>query len=102
MGAPATPRRGPDLMKSAYPDRLIGDLEVPPIGFGSMLLAVEGRPDEATAVRTVHAALDAGVRLIDTAINYCTNASELGYNEALVNRALTSWSGDGDDVAVVC
>lgn len=89
-------------MRSAYPQRTIGDLEVPPIGFGSMLLSVEGRPDEHQAMRTLHAALDAGVRVIDTAVNYGADASELGYNEALVARGLASWSGDVDDVLVVC
>ncbi len=89
-------------LASAYPQRWIGDLEVPPIGFGSMLLSVEGRPDERQAVRTLHAALDAGVRVVDTAINYGTDASELGFNEALVARGLASWPGDADDVLVVC
>ncbi|MGX7679664.1 aldo/keto reductase [Jatrophihabitans sp. DSM 45814] len=90
------------VMRSAYPARRIADLDVPPIGFGAMLLGVEGRPDEATAIRTVHAALDAGVRLIDTAINYGSNAAELGYCEELVARALASWTGSSSDVLVVC
>jgi aryl-alcohol dehydrogenase-like predicted oxidoreductase len=84
-----------------YPQRQIADLRLPPIGFGAMLLGLEGRPDESVAMRTIHAALDAGVRLIDTAINYGSNAAELGYCEALVARALVSWGGDPDDVLVV-
>jgi aryl-alcohol dehydrogenase-like predicted oxidoreductase len=88
-------------MPSAYPARWIADQQLPPIGFGAMLLGMEGRPDEATAIRTVHAVLDAGVRLIDTAINYGSSAAELGYCEALVARALASWTGDRDDVLVV-
>ncbi|TFV89798.1 aldo/keto reductase [Blastococcus sp. CT_GayMR16] len=89
-------------MPSAYPDRRIADLSTPPIGFGVMRLAMEGRPDEAEALRTVHAALGAGVRLLDTAVNYGSDAAELGYSEALVARALASWNGDADDVLVVC
>lgn len=89
-------------MTSVHPARRVGDLSTPPIGFGAMLLGVEGRPDEAQAVRTVHAALDAGVRLIDTAVNYGSTATELGYDEALVARALASWQGDPDEVLVVC
>lgn len=88
-------------MRTAYPERQIADLRLPPIGFGAMLLGVEGRPDEATAIRTVHAALDDGVRLIDTAINYGSNAAELGFCEALVARALATWGGDTSEVLVV-
>jgi aryl-alcohol dehydrogenase-like predicted oxidoreductase len=83
------------------PPRRIADLETPPIGFGAMLLGMEGRPSESEAIRTIHAALDAGVRLIDTAINYGSNAAELGYCEALVARALAAWSGSADEVLVV-
>jgi aryl-alcohol dehydrogenase-like predicted oxidoreductase len=81
--------------------RQVAGRTVFPIGFGAMLLGMEGRPDEATALRTVHAALDAGVRLVDTAINYGSSAAELGYCEALVGRALRSWSGAAGDVLVV-
>jgi aryl-alcohol dehydrogenase-like predicted oxidoreductase len=88
-------------MPAAYPVRRIADLTTPPIGFGAMLLGLEGRPDEATALRTVHAALDAGVRLVDTAANYGSTGGELGYCEALVARALASWGGNSDDVLVV-
>ena len=89
-------------LPSVYAQRRIGNLEVPPIGFGSMLLTVEGRPDEPQAMRTLHAALDAGVRVVDTAVNYGADASELGFNEALVARGLASWTGDADKVLVVC
>jgi len=73
-----------------------------PIGLGTIRLTMEGRPEEADAIRTIHAALDAGCRLIDTAVNYCASGSELGYCEALVRKALKSWSGASDDVLVVC
>ena len=45
--------------------------EVFPIGLGAMPLSLAGRPDEERAIRTIHAALDAGVNLIDTADAYC-------------------------------
>ena len=54
------------------------------------------------AIRTIHAALDAGVRVLDTAINYCMAAAEMGRNERLVAEALDTWSGDADDILVVC
>ncbi|MCW2522284.1 MAG: aldo/keto reductase, partial [Frankiales bacterium] len=91
----------PTTTPNSYPPRQIADLQTPPIGFGAMLLGMEGRPSEAEAVRTIHAALDGGVRLIDTAINYGSSAAELGYCEALVARALASWAGPREEVLVV-
>jgi aryl-alcohol dehydrogenase-like predicted oxidoreductase len=90
--------------------RRVGDRLVPPIGFGSMLLTLPHPPpgvheepvDQAQAVRTIHAALDGGARLIDTAVNYCMHAAEMGRSEALVATALAGWSGDRDSVLVVC
>jgi aryl-alcohol dehydrogenase-like predicted oxidoreductase len=46
------------------------------IGLGGMYLSITGRPDEAAAIRTIHAALDAGVTFIDTADVYGRGASE--------------------------
>ena len=80
--------------------RTLGDRTVGAIGLGGMPLSIEGRPDEAQAVRTVHAALDAGVTLLDTADAYCLGADEVGHNERLLARALSSWSGDRDAVVV--
>jgi aryl-alcohol dehydrogenase-like predicted oxidoreductase len=59
-----------------------------PIGLGAMQLSVDGRPDEAAAIRTIHAALDAGVNLIDTADAYSLDESDVGHNERLVAKAL--------------
>jgi aryl-alcohol dehydrogenase-like predicted oxidoreductase len=89
-------------MASVHPDRMIADLRTPPVGMGVMLLGIEGRPDEPQAMRTLHAALDAGVRLFDTAVNYGSNATELAFSEALTARALASWGGNPDEVLVVC
>jgi aryl-alcohol dehydrogenase-like predicted oxidoreductase len=74
--------------------RSIGGVEVSAIGLGALPLSVTPeRPAEADAVRVVHAALDAGVRRVDTADAYCLAESEVGHNERLVARALASWSG---------
>ncbi|MER6397106.1 aldo/keto reductase [Kitasatospora sp. NPDC001603] len=70
--------------------RTIGAAAVGAIGLGAMPLSVEGRPDEASALATLHSALDAGVTLIDTADSYHWHAGELGHNERLVARALAS------------
>jgi aryl-alcohol dehydrogenase-like predicted oxidoreductase len=70
------------------------------IGLGGMPLSVEGRPDRERAVRTVHAALDAGVTLLDTADAYCLGAREVGHNEQLLAEAVRSWSGARDEVLI--
>jgi aryl-alcohol dehydrogenase-like predicted oxidoreductase len=68
--------------------RKLGDADVFPIGLGGMPLSVTGRPDEDRAIRTIHAALDAGVNLIDTADAYSLGESDFGHNERLIAKAL--------------
>jgi len=85
---------------TSMPTRRIGRTDVGAIGLGAMLLSVAGRPGEAQAIRTVHAALDAGVTLIDTADAYCLGGDEAGHNERLIRKALDAWSGDRDRVLV--
>ncbi|MFF7727089.1 aldo/keto reductase [Streptomyces sp. NPDC008001] len=80
--------------------RTIGGIEVGFIGLGAMPLSVEGRPDEEQAIATIHAALDAGVRLIDTADCYHWHAGELGHNERLIARALAAYGSGSDEVLV--
>ncbi|HEV2893564.1 MAG TPA: aldo/keto reductase [Actinomycetota bacterium] len=82
------------------PTRRLGGLQVSAIGLGEMPMSLAGRPDEARSVRTVHAALDAGVTLIDTADAYCIDQSEVGHGERLVAKALAAWPGDRDRVLV--
>ncbi|MCX5206151.1 aldo/keto reductase [Streptomyces sp. NBC_00237] len=80
--------------------RSIGDTQVSAVGLGGMALSVEGRPDERQAVATVHAALDAGVTLIDTADAYCLDSGDFGHNESLIARAIASYGGDTSDVLI--
>jgi len=75
-----------------------GAPRVPPVGFGGMPLSIEGRPSEAEGVRVIHAALDAGVRLLDTADVYCLSDDDLGHNERLMARALREWKGPRAEV----
>ena len=63
-------------------------LTVSAIGLGGMYLSITGRPSEDDAVRTIHAALDAGINLIDTADVYCLDHRDIGHNERLIARAL--------------
>jgi aryl-alcohol dehydrogenase-like predicted oxidoreductase len=68
--------------------RRIGDVRVSAIGLGAMPLSVPGRPDREQAIATIHAALDAGITLIDTADAYTSAADGQGHNELLVAEAL--------------
>jgi aryl-alcohol dehydrogenase-like predicted oxidoreductase len=81
-------------------DRLIGDVSVSEIGLGGMPMSIEGRPDEARSIATIHAALDVGVTLIDTADAYHRDADEVGHNELLIAKALSSYGGDTSNVLV--
>ncbi|MEU7426271.1 aldo/keto reductase [Streptomyces sp. NPDC040750] len=80
--------------------RTIGHTPVSAIGLGAMPLSIEHRPDETRAIATVHAALDAGVTLIDTADSYHWHAGEAGHNELLIARALARYGGDTSHVLV--
>ncbi len=80
--------------------RRIGDRHVGAIGLGAMPMSLENRPDEARSLRTIHAALDSGVTLIDTADAYSTGGDDTGHNERLIAKALSTYSGDADDVLV--
>ncbi|MEU9433472.1 aldo/keto reductase [Streptomyces sp. NPDC048252] len=80
--------------------RTLGDIRVSAIGLGAMPLSIEGRPDLARALATVHAALDAGVTLLDTADSYHLPGAEPGHNERLVARALAGYGGDTSRVLV--
>jgi aryl-alcohol dehydrogenase-like predicted oxidoreductase len=80
--------------------RSIGDTKVSAIGLGGMPMSIEGRPDQARSVATIHAALDSGITLIDTADAYHIGANEVGHNESLIARALASYNGDTSQVLV--
>jgi aryl-alcohol dehydrogenase-like predicted oxidoreductase len=68
--------------------RKLGDAEVFPIGLGGMPMSLAGRPPEERSIRTIHAALDAGVTLIDTADAYSADDKDFGHNERLIAKAL--------------
>ena len=85
---------------TTMPTRRLGGLQVSAIGLGEMPMSLAGRPDEAQSIRTIHAALDGGVTLIDTADAYCRDGSEMGHGERLVAKALAAWPGDRDRVLV--
>jgi aryl-alcohol dehydrogenase-like predicted oxidoreductase len=70
------------------------------IGLGEMPLSIEGRPDRPRAIATIHASLDAGVTIIDTADAYSLGVHEHGHGEELVAEALAAYAGPGDEVLV--
>jgi aryl-alcohol dehydrogenase-like predicted oxidoreductase len=80
--------------------RSIGDIQVSAIGLGAMPMSIEGRPDEDRSIATIHAALDAGVTLIDTADAYHLDSTDIGHNETLIAKALSSYGGDTSGVLV--
>ena len=81
-------------------NRVLGTMTVSAIGLGGMPMSIEGRPDRSRSIATIHAALDAGITLIDTADAYHVGADEVGHNEALIAEALSSYGGDTSEVLV--
>ncbi len=74
------------MTDSPLPTRTLGDLAVPAVGFGAMVLSpgMYGEVDEDRAQRALHAALDAGATFVDTSDGYGPD----GHNERLVGRAV--------------
>jgi aryl-alcohol dehydrogenase-like predicted oxidoreductase len=83
--------------------RTLGPFTVSAIGLGAMPMSLNSDdhlPDEAQAVRTIHAALDAGVTLIDTADIYAPSWDAMGHNETLVGRGVRSYGGSTDSLVI--
>nr|MDQ3327961.1 aldo/keto reductase [Chloroflexota bacterium] len=78
----------------------IGAVTVSAIGLGGMPFSLEDRPTDEQGIATVHAALNAGITLIDTADAYSKGGEDTGHNESLIAQALQSWSGDASNVLV--
>ncbi|GAA4203378.1 hypothetical protein GCM10022252_60950 [Streptosporangium oxazolinicum] len=75
--------------------RELGNLKVPAIGFGAMVLSpgVYGDVDDARAETALRTALDAGAYHVDTSDAYGSD----GHNERLVGRAIR---GRRDEVVI--
>lgn len=76
----------------------------PAIGLMSVAAAAGAAPDREAAIAVIHAALDAGARLLDTANVYGPDAAgsapATGHGERLVAEALRQWPGDRQTVTV--
>lgn len=81
----------------SLPQRTLGPWEVSAMGLGCMPLSELDRmgilKDPEGAVAVIHAALDAGVTLIDTADIYAPSWDTFGHNERLVGAAFSTWDG---------
>lgn len=83
--------------------RTLGPFQIPAVGLGCMPLS--GMPpskswildDREAAIGVIHAALDAGVRLLDTSDIYAPTWNSMGHNEILVAEAVRSWNGSVSD-----
>ncbi|WP_374977236.1 aldo/keto reductase [Microbacterium trichothecenolyticum] len=83
--------------------RTLAGRQVSAIGLGAMPLSMNNDkvyPSFEDAVATVHAALDAGVTLIDTADIYAPAWDEVGHNERIVAEAVRTWDGDASSIFV--
>jgi aryl-alcohol dehydrogenase-like predicted oxidoreductase len=65
-----------------------------------MPLSISDRPPEDQGIDVIHAALDAGMTLVDTADVYCLDDADIGHNERLIAKALAAWPGDRDSIIV--
>jgi aryl-alcohol dehydrogenase-like predicted oxidoreductase len=77
-----------------------GAPSVSAIGYGGMHLSLRDRPPESQAIAVLHAVLDAGVTLLDTADVYSLDQQDIGHNERLMAAALRTWSGARDNVVL--
>ncbi len=83
--------------------RNLAGRQVSAIGLGAMPLSMNNDkeyPSLEDAVATVHAALNAGVTLIDTADIYAPDGEEMGHNERIVAEAIRTWDGDSSSIFV--
>ena len=83
--------------------RQLGPFTVSAIGLGAMPISMNNDnkfPEESEAIATIHAALDAGVTLIDTADVYAPPSVAMGQNEQIVGKAVRSYGGDTDQVVI--
>jgi aryl-alcohol dehydrogenase-like predicted oxidoreductase len=87
--------------------RKLGSFEVALVGLGCMPLSMANDrnkwllDDRAAAISVIHAALDAGINLLDTADIYAPAWNLMGHNELIVGEAFRSWNGSAAQKARV-
>jgi aryl-alcohol dehydrogenase-like predicted oxidoreductase len=83
--------------------RKLGPFTVSAIGLGAMPISMNSDnvfPPEEQAIATIHAALDAGITLIDTADVYAPTWDTMGHNEQIIAKAMRSYGGRPDGVVI--
>jgi aryl-alcohol dehydrogenase-like predicted oxidoreductase len=80
--------------------KALGDRSVGAVGLGCAPMSLRPNPDDEGCLATLLAALEAGVTLFDTADVYNPPGEGAGHSERLVRTALSSWSGNTDEVVV--
>lgn len=70
------------------------------IAIGCMRLSTDPDRNDDRSVELLHAAFDAEVALLDTADAYCLDQRDIGHNERLIARALSTWSGDRSRITI--
>jgi aryl-alcohol dehydrogenase-like predicted oxidoreductase len=79
--------------------RTLGPWQVSPIGLGLMNVSWSGGAATDpirladSAIPGIHAAIEAGITLFDTADIYAPSWDTMGHNELFLREALDSWSG---------
>jgi aryl-alcohol dehydrogenase-like predicted oxidoreductase len=70
-------------------------LSVSAVGLGGVALSIpDTRPDQASAIKVIHHAIDRGVTFIDTADSYSRGEADMGHNERLFRAALAELPAD--------
>ena len=82
--------------------RRLGQFSLSAIGLGAMPFSLGGDRvvTHEQAIATVHAALDAGITLIDTADIYAPAWDQMGHNERIVAEGVRTWGGDAPGIVV--
>jgi len=87
--------------------RTLGPFTVSAIGMGCMPMSFRHDRDPLLvdeperAIATIHAAMDAGITLFDTADIYAPSWNTMGHNEALLGKAFHSWNGTAEQKAKI-
>src|SRR4051794_33272859 len=72
------------------------------IALGCMRLSTDPDRDEARSTATLHAAIDAGVVVLDTAHAYGQGEADRGHNERLIGRVLRERAGCAVRIVTKC
>lgn len=70
------------------------------VAIGCMRLSTDPDRQDHRSIGLLHAAFDAGVKFLDTADAYCVDDGDIGHNERLIARALSTWPGDRSRITV--